>query len=125
MTCYPYFLNMFLKPLNPILGETLVASYPDGTEMFVEQISHHPPISYFLVVGPKEEYRFFGYYHFEARPSLNSASLINRGTRTLKFRDGQTIVSNYPSTEYRGVFMGEIAEGPSGTVTFSDQANEL
>ena len=55
-----YYMNMFLKPVisaviqfNPILGETLQGSYSDGTKVYCEQISHHPPITYFLVVGPK------------------------------------------------------------------------
>jgi len=47
-----FWTNTFLKPLNPILGETLVASYPDGTEIYCEQTSHHPPVCYFLVIGP-------------------------------------------------------------------------
>jgi hypothetical protein len=38
----------FMKPLNPILGETCQATFDDGTELYAEQISHHPPISYFI-----------------------------------------------------------------------------
>jgi hypothetical protein len=55
MTCFlctPYYLNMFAKPMNPILGETLQATLVDGTQVYAEQISHHPPISYFLIIGP-------------------------------------------------------------------------
>lgn len=26
-----YYMNMFLKPLNPVIGETFQASYSDGT----------------------------------------------------------------------------------------------
>ena len=55
-----YYMNMFLKPVinaltqfNPIIGETLQGSYSDGTKVYCEQISHHPPITYFLVVGPQ------------------------------------------------------------------------
>ncbi len=54
--------NSFLKPLNPILGETFEASYMDGTKLYSEQISHHPPISYFLVQGPNRNYKYYGYY---------------------------------------------------------------
>lgn len=31
----PYYLNMFLKPLNPILGETLECQLVDGTKIYV------------------------------------------------------------------------------------------
>lgn len=40
------------KPFNPILGETWQASLSDGTTMFMEQISHHPPVSAFHMEGP-------------------------------------------------------------------------
>ena len=43
----------FRKPFNPILGETWQATLPqDGTHLFVEQISHHPPVSAFQMQGP-------------------------------------------------------------------------
>lgn len=45
-TIATFYINLsFLKPLNPILGETLQGSLNDGTTLFAEQISHHPPIS--------------------------------------------------------------------------------
>lgn len=37
------------KPFNPILGETFQANFDDGTQISCEHISHHPPISSFLV----------------------------------------------------------------------------
>jgi hypothetical protein len=74
-------MNMFLKPLNPVIGETLQATYSDGTQLYCEQISHHPPISYFLVIGPRNEYRYYGYYDYEAKAGLNSGKVINTGRR--------------------------------------------
>lgn len=35
------------KPFNPIIGETFEGVWPDGSKIFVEHISHHPPISCF------------------------------------------------------------------------------
>lgn len=40
------------KPFNPILGETFQAVLSDGSKVFLEQISHHPPISAFQLDGP-------------------------------------------------------------------------
>mmetsp|Transcript_34187 Transcript_34187/g.42274 ORF Transcript_34187/g.42274 Transcript_34187/m.42274 type:complete len:109 (-) Transcript_34187:919-1245(-) len=40
------------KPLNPIIGETYQAESPDGSSYFLEQVSHHPPIAYFVHYGP-------------------------------------------------------------------------
>jgi hypothetical protein len=41
-----YATHTFEKPLNPILGETYQAIMEDGTEIMLEQVAHHPPISY-------------------------------------------------------------------------------
>lgn len=40
------------KPFNPILGETWQADMCDGSTMYMEQISHHPPVSAFHLEGP-------------------------------------------------------------------------
>ena len=40
--------HVFDKPLNPILGETYQAQMQDGSQIYFEQICHHPPISYML-----------------------------------------------------------------------------
>lgn len=43
------------KPFNPILGETWQARLDDGATVFFEQISHHPPVSAFQMIGPGDE----------------------------------------------------------------------
>ncbi len=65
--------------LNPVIGETLQGSFPDGTQIYCEQISHHPPISFFLAVGPQGSYRYYGCYNFSAHAGLNSMELVNKG----------------------------------------------
>lgn len=69
--CNFYTSPNFYKGLNPILGETLQASYNDGTQCYVEQISHHPPITYFLIKGPNKLYDYYGYYSMSAKAGLN------------------------------------------------------
>ena len=39
------------KPFNPILGETWQAQLSDGTAIFMEQLSHHPPVTAFHMIG--------------------------------------------------------------------------
>ena len=39
------------KPFNPILGETWQAQLSDGTVVFMEQMSHHPPVTAFHMIG--------------------------------------------------------------------------
>jgi hypothetical protein len=72
------YTSTFLKPLNPVLGETLYGEFEDGTELYCEQTFHHPPISHFLIVGPKSMYRMYGYFNFAARAGLNSVTVISR-----------------------------------------------
>jgi hypothetical protein len=46
----------FHKPLNPIIGETVSGNLQDGTQLYSEQISHHPPVSYIYGVGKNYTY---------------------------------------------------------------------
>eukprot|EP00798_Chlamydomonas_sp_ICE-L_P017077 gene17077-23372_t len=50
----------WLKPFNPILGETWQARQVDGSVIQMEQTSHHPPVSVFHIEGPGGKYRFRG-----------------------------------------------------------------
>lgn len=48
-TCSLLYIKME-KPFNPILGETLQCSFK-GCPMYLEQVSHHPPIASLYMVG--------------------------------------------------------------------------
>ncbi|EGR32781.1 oxysterol binding, putative [Ichthyophthirius multifiliis] len=117
--------NTFLKPLNPILGETFQGNYIDGTSIFAEQISHHPPISYFYACGPQKSYKFYGYYLYEAKAGWNSLTLKNKGKRFLSFKDGQKINYNFGYEYYSGTFMGTMKTETLGSVTFTDFENKI
>lgn len=49
------------KPFNPIVGETY-QGYIAGTPVVVEQISHHPPISYLMVTNLALLYAYFLFF---------------------------------------------------------------
>ena len=68
-------VHMWDKPLNPILGETLQGGYADGSKVYMEQVTHHPPVSYFYFEGPNASYRFYAHTSFSARPSMNSLNV--------------------------------------------------
>ncbi|CAD8053273.1 unnamed protein product [Paramecium primaurelia] len=116
--------NSFLKPLNPILGETFEGGYEDGTQLFCEQISHHPPLSYFLVYGPKKSYKFYGYSLYEAKAGFNSLTILNHGKRTIQFND-QKIQCTFSSEHYSGTFLGTMKNESQGSLQFIDEANNL
>ncbi|GME75361.1 unnamed protein product [Ambrosiozyma monospora] len=50
-------IGRIAKPFNPLLGETYEYARPDkGYRCFVEQVSHHPPISALLAEAPSWSY---------------------------------------------------------------------
>lgn len=88
--------------------------------MYVEQISHHPPITYFYVIGPNKSYKFYGNYNYESHAGLNSLSLLNLGNRNIHFSDGQKIIYNFASEEYSGSFLGTMKIESKGKMSFVD-----
>jgi len=89
-----YPCHVFDKPLNPILGETMQGYYEDGSQIFMEQICHHPPISFMYHEGPDQIYRWSGYSSFSSRVHMNSVSLDVVGGKTILFKDGGKIKYN-------------------------------
>jgi hypothetical protein len=82
------------KPLNPILGETYQGLLPDGSKICMEQICHHPPISYINVTGPNGIFTFSGYSIFAIKAYLNSIILEVKGHKKISFPDGTEITYN-------------------------------
>jgi hypothetical protein len=64
------------KPLNPILGETYEMGYEDGSRIYLEQTSHHPPITHFLLYGPNNSFKYYGYSNFTTTAGLNSLKVF-------------------------------------------------
>ena len=46
--------------------------YEDGSKIYLEQSSHHPPISHYYMLGPNNNYKFYGYSDFSSSAGLNS-----------------------------------------------------
>ncbi|KAJ3490019.1 hypothetical protein NLJ89_g11473 [Agrocybe chaxingu] len=54
------------KPLNPVLGEVFYGTWPDKhgigtTELLVEQVSHHPPITAYVIENKSKGLRLVGH----------------------------------------------------------------
>lgn len=77
-----------MKPFNPLLGETYQASFTDGTRIYCEHTSHHPPIANFLMEDPDNLYKFWGFYEFKAKISGNNLLMRNEGPNHIQFQDG-------------------------------------
>ena len=112
------YTSTFEKPLNPILGETLFGELEDGTRMFAEQTSHHPPVSHFYVDG--NGYRVFGYFNYTASAGFNSVTVTNIGKKIFEFPDGYQIVVTCPEEVFSGTFLGTMRHESLGNMKVTD-----
>ena len=67
------------KPLNPVLGELFYGHWPDRggrgrTELVVEQVSHHPPITAYYISNKEKGLALQG--HNAQKTSFSKASII-------------------------------------------------
>ena len=84
-------------------------------------------MSYFLVYGPNECYRYFGYYLVEAKAGLNSITIYNKGKRRIEFLTGekQSIDFDFPNELYSGTFVGTLKQESTGKMLFEDKQNQI
>jgi hypothetical protein len=113
------------KPFNPILGETFQAVLEDGTKVYCEQASHHPPVTAWQVFGPNDSYHFYGYGEWSASFSVNSVTGHQKGPHILHFKDGSQITYTLPQVILRGILWGDRVMDYSGTIYFRDVKNNL
>ena len=115
-----YKSSVILKPLNPIWGETYEMMWEDGSHEYVEQTSHHPPCSNFIIYGPNNNYKFSGYLNFKSNAWINSMKLTNTGKRCVDFKDGTHIDFNYCNDQYSNTFYGILRDENIGDVEWND-----
>lgn len=109
--------------MNPILGETFEMLWEDGSHVYLEQTSHHPPVSHFLMYGPDNSYVLHGYSNFSSSAGLNSLKVTNKGKRMVEFSDGTKISFNFASETYSNSFWGTLRHECQGDITFKDITN--
>lgn len=117
--------KFYYKPLNPILGETFQCEGQDGASIFVEQTSHHPPVSHIIVDGPENKYNMTGYMEYAVRSGIRSAAVQCKGGKIMRFHDGQVIKYGQVDDLITGVMMGNFGHQLTGTVEFHDEENDL
>jgi len=113
------------KPFNPILGETFQGSFSDGSHVYLEQTSHHPPISSFQMIGPNGIYHLHGSQEFTASLRANSIVGAQVGPTFIDFLDGSRIVYHVPQALVRGTVLGDRNFTWIGTCKFTDEKNGL
>ncbi|KAJ6526590.1 hypothetical protein DFH09DRAFT_1187541 [Mycena vulgaris] len=84
------------KPLNPALGELFYGTWPDKngrgkTNLLVEQVSHHPPITAYVIENQSKGLKLVG--HNAQKTSFSSGSIIvkqiGHAVLTVKLPSGQ------------------------------------
>eukprot|EP00475_Leptophrys_vorax_P041493 TRINITY_DN78243_c0_g1_i1.p1 TRINITY_DN78243_c0_g1~~TRINITY_DN78243_c0_g1_i1.p1 ORF type:complete len:382 (-),score=89.34 TRINITY_DN78243_c0_g1_i1:71-1216(-) len=113
------------KPFNPILGETYQGVFSDGTQVFLEQTSHHPPVSSWIIVGPNDSYKFSGSGVPVAKFKANSMVVGINARNLIEFADGSSIQFQFPKFNINGVVMGNRVVEYFGNWIFYDEKNEL
>ncbi|KAF5838592.1 hypothetical protein DUNSADRAFT_2576 [Dunaliella salina] len=116
------------KPFNPILGETWQASMSDGTSVFMEQISHHPPISAYHMEGPGHAYKFCGVSQPHVALVLKHYGFKSqaKGFRYIEFPDGSRIDMEFPGYYVKNVvYSSKPRAEMDGCATFMDAKNNL
>lgn len=113
-------------PLNPILGETFSAEKADGTKLYCEQISHHPPVSAYLMEHPNRLYRLYGKGEVAAKMGgINTICGSRIGETVIEFRDGSVIKISNPEMRIDGLMMGDRTINYAKSFTVTDQTNDL
>ncbi|KAI8645856.1 hypothetical protein BD408DRAFT_474277 [Parasitella parasitica] len=99
------------KPYNPVLGEQWFMNWADvngcgETEVFCEQVSHHPPVTGFYVKNEKAGVTLNG--HSGQMSRISTATLVcdqtGREVMTLKSRDNEKYLFTSPSLTVRGIW---------------------
>mmetsp|Transcript_29439 Transcript_29439/g.70761 ORF Transcript_29439/g.70761 Transcript_29439/m.70761 type:complete len:453 (-) Transcript_29439:516-1874(-) len=117
--------SQFTKPFNPTLGETLQASFPDGTKLYLEQTSHHPPVTSWLLIGPNASFRYYGWSTYTASFGYNKLYVKQSGARICEFPDGTKITAGFSMDRYNNVYWGDVIQEVLGEYIFKDQKNNL
>jgi len=113
-------------PLNPILGETYVAEKNDGTKLYCEQISHHPPISAYYMTNNNGDYKLYGNGEVNAKLSgMNSIEGKRVGNNYIEFKDGCKIKVENPEVIIEGLVMGDRTMNHHRSFCFIDEGNHL
>lgn len=92
------------KPFNPILGETFQGRI-NGFPIYLEQISHHPAVTYYLMKG--KNYWFSGSHEAVANLGANTLIAEQRGMPFVHYYSNNTkIYFKWPMFAIHGTVVG-------------------
>jgi len=113
-------------PLNPIIGETFYAQKQDGTKIWCEQISHHPPVTAYLMEQSERAFKISGTGETIAKMAgMNSIDAQRAGEIVIEFKDETRIFVRSPEMRIDGLVMGDRTINYNKTFAFIDQKNKV
>mmetsp|Transcript_4225 Transcript_4225/g.15173 ORF Transcript_4225/g.15173 Transcript_4225/m.15173 type:complete len:438 (-) Transcript_4225:311-1624(-) len=113
------------KPFNPLLGETWEGSMEDGTTIWCEQVSHHPPISSFVGRGPQGKFTIYGVSEPTVSFKGNAVKTKPLGRKYVRFSDGGCIEMTYPTYFVKNIVFGTPKGEIEGCASLVDMQNGL
>lgn len=95
------------KPWNPIIGESFVARWTNGSVFYGEQTSHHPSVSNFQIYGPDKRWYCHSECKFGVSPGPMETQILQTGTFHLELSDGNVYEWNFPTISAIGMIRGD------------------
>ncbi|KDD75842.1 oxysterol-binding protein [Helicosporidium sp. ATCC 50920] len=116
----------FLKPFNPLLGETFAGTYACGASVAVEQVSHHPPVTAWELRGSHGRYVYSGSGAWHASARGNTVRGSQSGEHCVVFAaDGARVTWSLPELTVHGALWGRRSLEYDGKVCFEDHLHRL
>ncbi len=111
------------KPFNPLLGETFEI-YEDGKFYFIgEQVSHHPPVSAFHIIGDSG-YKKYGTFNSKTSFGVGTMSFSNIFNEYIDIDEhGEKFEFEPPCLSFHNLVVGTPYIDIEGTGTLRDLKN--
>lgn len=113
------------KPWNPLLGETYVGEWPNGTRMYGEQTCHHPPVSNMQIIPPHDNWIINAQFNFGIDPGVTKVVILQKGKTCLQLKDGTVIEWEFPNIAVTGILTGDRVIRINGPFIMHDTKNNL
>ncbi len=91
----------------------------------MEQTSHHPLVSHFLIDGQNGNYKLTGWSQNGIKVGVNTCNLHALGHKEITFKDGQRIRFNNTGDYVFNILMGAIGHQLTGKITLTDEENQI
>jgi Oxysterol-binding protein len=111
------------KPFNPVLGETHELETARGTTFLGEQVSHHPPVSAFVISNPA--FTYTSNFQMETHFATNSVSVTVTGESVIQLQLPSGAKESYkvdvplPQVTAHGVLIGRRRSVFAGMVNIT------